>query len=720
MIVEFMIFSRCPQRASHLRHDAQVIGWRSKIVLLGLAAGATSVATLAFVRGLEEASWLAAILALAVSGLQLLWRPRRLTEATVEQLDEARQYLADKALEYWRLEAAARGLLESPALTLRWVPASKRLVDRAAGATMDPGCGSCPAEFVTAYRQVSSGRLLVLGEQGGGKTGWVTLLVLGLLEARSQREPVPMLISLSSTRGAWRPTEDHLYVWLARRLTEEYPGLGNVNAYGLDAAKRLLTSGRVLPVLDGLDELSLELQKAAIAALNRQIPSTTPMVITCRTNAYKRLASTDVLQAVFAIRIEPLGIDDIVKFLTPRRAAGRWRPVLDAIADDRNGLLARALNTPLMASLARVVYSGTRSDPVELADSDRFPSRRAIEDHLLDAFVSAAFALGNMPRANRPSFLRWNPERAKKWSVFFACYLYRRNANELAWWEIWRVVSPGRLAFLAGAAQAVVAIPLWALLITKTDEHLYARPDAAASVVFSALQGGITIGLGARLMLGPPFDRGPKRLTRLWSPAQWIERLRGGPFAMTLAMGLGSAMLVGVQVGPFGGILAGSTGLMCGILTQGATEPAATSDATSPRSLLRADRAVALISALTVTVLSAVVALYGLGSFSALAVFVLTFPVFLVVDFLARSAWGPFLLVRVWLACRGKAPWRLFRFLEDAHRHGVLRQVGGFYQFRHSRLQERLASGECDSRIKETAAPRQGSATQQSLIRSRR
>ena len=31
------------------------------------------------------------------------------------------------------------------------------------------------------------------------------------------------------------------------------------------------------------------------------------------------------------------------------------------------------------------------------------------------------------------------------------------------------------------------------------------------------------------------------------------------------------------------------------------------------------------------------------------------------------------------------------RFLEDAHRLGILRQVGAVYRFRHARLQEHLA-----------------------------
>jgi hypothetical protein len=57
---------------------------------------------------------------------------------------------------------------------------------------------------------------------------------------------------------------------------------------------------------------------------------------------------------------------------------------------------------------------------------------------------------------------------------------------------------------------------------------------------------------------------------------------------------------------------------------------------------------------------------------------------------LSRS-WGAYLLSRAWLALRGHTPLRLNRFLEDAHRRGVLRQAGTIYQFRHARLPDRLS-----------------------------
>jgi hypothetical protein len=49
-----------------------------------------------------------------------------------------------------------------------------------------------------------------------------------------------------------------------------------------------------------------------------------------------------------------------------------------------------------------------------------------------------------------------------------------------------------------------------------------------------------------------------------------------------------------------------------------------------------------------------------------------------------------FVKLRLWLT--GNVPWRMMSFLEDAHRLGLLRQVGAVYQFRHADLQDRLAT----------------------------
>lgn len=60
---------------------------------------------------------------------------------------------------------------------------------------------------------------------------------------------------------------------------------------------------------------------------------------------------------------------------------------------------------------------------------------------------------------------------------------------------------------------------------------------------------------------------------------------------------------------------------------------------------------------------------------------------------LTTPAFPTFLIARMLLAVRRELPWSLMPFLEDAHRRGVLRQQGAVFQFRHSTLQEHLATG---------------------------
>ncbi|MBR7679237.1 hypothetical protein KDA82_41185, partial [Streptomyces daliensis] len=55
-------------------------------------------------------------------------------------------------------------------------------------------------------------------------------------------------------------------------------------------------------------------------------------------------------------------------------------------------VLRRVLSTPLMVALARVAYSETEADPAELLGAGRFTTRQAVERHLYDAFLTAAYA----------------------------------------------------------------------------------------------------------------------------------------------------------------------------------------------------------------------------------------------------------------------------------------------------------------------------------------
>jgi hypothetical protein len=61
-----------------------------------------------------------------------------------------------------------------------------------------------------------------------------------------------------------------------------------------------------------------------------------------------------------------------------------------------------------------------------------------------------------------------------------------------------------------------------------------------------------------------------------------------------------------------------------------------------------------------------------------------------------ESAWFGFVVTARWLTFRGKLPWKMMDFLDDAHRLGLLRTAGAVYQFRHAELQDHLAKSRGD------------------------
>jgi hypothetical protein len=56
-----------------------------------------------------------------------------------------------------------------------------------------------------------------------------------------------------------------------------------------------------------------------------------------------------------------------------------------------------------------------------------------------------------------------------------------------------------------------------------------------------------------------------------------------------------------------------------------------------------------------------------------------------------HHAWIAYVIATARLALAGHLPLRLMRFLDDAHRLGLLRAIGPIYQFRHAELQDHLA-----------------------------
>jgi DNA-binding SARP family transcriptional activator len=659
-----------------------------------------------------------------------------------DRLDRAVGELASAISRQWTVEVEMRSLNRPEPVPVKWSSTGRQVAAVAAAVLGDGDDGARPerlnlsgriTDVVTQFRQLPMRQLVVLGEPGAGKSVLAILLTLGLLADPRQDEPIPVLMPLAS----WNPHKEHLHRWLSRRLLEEYPALANKSAYGPDAATRLVVEGRVVPVLDGLDETPPAVHAAAIDALDQAVAGGRPVVVTCRSTDYELAVNQagSMLARAAVVEIEPVEIDDAIAFLTARRRLGetRWQPVVEHLRRHPTGALARALRTPLMVDLARTAYTHPGSNPADLCDTTRFPDPGSIEGHLLDAYLPAVYRQAPAPpgRHDGPASPRsYDPAQAERWLTFLARHVHRLPAGELSWWQLDKAVPrPIRSLYLGLPASVLFAAVGW-LAGGPLIGTVYGLSFAVAGYAAHAF--------GRRP--GPLRVEFRMRGTGL----RFLRRFAIGVVA-AVSLGLGWSLSFGVIV-----LLAVVFGFAVGVhVWLGA--PVDARLVSSPASVLRNDRTAAVSFSLSLTVslglfyglayaftqetrfisvlgnrfdvalmLAGGLAAALLGRFlmkgvgsvayglAGAAVGGLVFPnasdasrpftvgilfgLAVGLTLCLARAWGALLVTRLWLASRAHTPLRLLRFLDDAHHRGVLRQVGAVYQFRHVRLEERLAT----------------------------
>ncbi|WP_158942544.1 NACHT domain-containing protein [Streptomyces sp. ERV7] len=363
------------------------------------------------------------------------WRgtPRH-HSADTTQIAETERALARMVRRQWEDEGVLRQLFAPAPLPVVWAPSRRAgLVDRRMDADTTLGChADDPDELIATFRRATRRRLVVLGPAGSGKTTFSVLLLLALLRTRTPEDPVPVLCPLAS----FDPARENARDWLQRRVTEDYPALGDAQRYGTASVVELLTEHRLVPVLDGLDEVPSTRRTAVLEALNETLPTDAPLVLTCRTEAYAQ-AVRESAPLAHATVLEPaaLRIDETLAALRLAAAPERreaWDELAGRLARTPDSPAAAVLTSPLMATLARSVYADSDRDPAELAEPHRFPSAAALERHLLDALVPTLYE-----RARRQDPTRSpDPADALRHLTFLAQGLTGQGTFELRWWKL--------------------------------------------------------------------------------------------------------------------------------------------------------------------------------------------------------------------------------------------------------------------------------------------
>ncbi|MFF8918978.1 hypothetical protein ACF08M_38180, partial [Streptomyces sp. NPDC015032] len=580
--------------------------------------------------------------------------------------------------------------------------------------------------------------------------------------------PVPVLFSLAS----WDPSHDSLESWLAEQLRRSHPGLrapaptitATPGTRRPDLAQALLATGRIVPLLDGFDELPPALHTVALDTLNRTMPARQPLVLSSRAVPYRTaLARPDAtvrLNGAAGIHLLPLTRQAAADYL--RRDAGgphapaadRWNQVITHLGT--NTPARQALSTPFGLFLARTIYNprpqatpGPYPHPDELCDTAAYPTRTALDTHLLNAYIPAAYS----PHNPNPS--PWTKVQALRTLTFLAHHLenHRDGTPNLAWWELHYAVSARSkriiygvlggigIAFFAASngdprggfavgfslalASTALSLLLPAIRRTPGTRLNLALRALAYSLALSLFWMAFSLLMKILLSIDTPTWRDLSTLYlfiggAVIMPLSFFRRTRTGAPKARIRWSLGSTLIgllwvPGLTIlgalaqgiiysvspedafwGAYVGFVLGTMSALLHVVARGMrSEPSDLTTEVGAAPLLARDRRICFMFAPIGGLASGPIIpfiIFGGASRAEAAIAVGCGVIIGLMVGAFHTAWADFMASRTYLAIRHRVPWRLMPFLQDAHEHrGVLRQIGTVYQFRHIELQRHLA-----------------------------
>lgn len=442
-----------------------------RVLAWGVAGAVILLASIvAGVVGLDKGDKIAGIVGLVVSilfGINSFGNLRAYGRA--ELVDRAYTYLASEIALDWKREIVVHKLSPSDLLNVRWdrmvvgirsdgnaaghlslramtqwVPELRRLAGHAQSGEI--------ATIVSTWKTLSTQQLVICGRPGAGKTSLAVVLANGLINAqnRASDDPIPVLFPLAS----WNPCAGQDFdQWLAGRLVEQYPMRTGSRAERREVASQLLKQGRILPILDGLDELSTVQRGRAITMLNESEQGGRPTIITCRAQEYRSAAAAgeNPLPRAIVIELRPVTAAQVSKYLRKEQYPGdeRWSKVIQHLRNRPGSVLADTLSNPLMVSLVRTIYSAHDArhaavvpHPDVLCDQEWFTNRDVLQAHLFEGLISTVYRQGWHDRD-----CRWTAADASRWLGFLArSPRFQRQENErgrterelrpdISWWQ---------------------------------------------------------------------------------------------------------------------------------------------------------------------------------------------------------------------------------------------------------------------------------------------
>ena len=297
--------------------------------------------------------------------------------------------------------------------------------------------------------------LLVLGDPGAGKTTSLIELARALAEEAGDDKdhPIPVYLPLSS----WQRRRPPMVTWMAERIHELYQ-------LPLATARRWVEHDRILPLLDGLDEITeIGARAACITAINDYVGGhPIPVVVTSRRHEYKLLQKDGRALAALgtAVLIKPLEPPAVLAYLD--RAGQPMAGIRAAVADDPN--LLDLLRSPLLLSILTLTYWRAPSSAIRSSSSPEERRAQLFQDYITQRFIIATRA--DCSLTDQQTSERWLSILAQKLQEK-AVAVFQLERLQYDWLPTWTFRTLARLALPLGASMAITAISAFVITFSS-------------------------------------------------------------------------------------------------------------------------------------------------------------------------------------------------------------------------------------------------------------
>lgn len=509
-----------------------------------------------------------------------------------------------------------------------------------------------------------AGRLLILGNPGAGKTTLLLELARDLI-ARAQQNPnypIPVLFELTN----WRDDNMAIANWLKADLKFRH----NIPE---KITRQWLIKEKLVPLLDGLDELGLSRQKKCIDQINEFLQSNSsllPLVVCCREEEYQQ-GETILSKLRGAVSLQPLSERQIQNYLRELKCKHLW----EGIKNDADGL-GELAKTPLFLNLIPIAYpNGLASKGKRFNSEDE---RKEYQDkcrkELFDKYIERRLGEHHDRKG-------YKAEDVKRWLVWLAKRMKEQKLKEF-------YIEKMQPSFLDNWRQRI----LYSLFYGLTSGMIFGRIYGLIFGVFVEANTILYFGLLCVTIIGLLVGFAELIQHRKIQPMETIK------FGFNLYLFIFFGLLIGLYTGLASSAMNGLiTGLVSGLiigLMAGIDGTELLNKNYANQGIKESAKNTLILNCIALPLLILLILNLSIQFANINTLELILFSLGLTI--LLNIAFGgiPVIqhsILRFILWKNRSIPWNYGRFLKYADERKLINQVGGRFTFIHDKLQEHFA-----------------------------